>query len=1187
MNDKVKRVLSTLTLSALVATNAAVLMPKVANAAGVDVVAGEDRYATADAINAELGTEFENVVLASGYEDAKVDNTVDALTAAPLAHALNAPIVILNHKKVTPQDVVNKVKGLGAQNVYIATGVFGKDVVAALKAEGLNVVELGGKDRFETAYKIAKQLEKVAGTPSAAVVVNGLKKADAISIAPIAAAKGWPIILATQNDVNDTYKGNYEQYFVIGGTGVLSDAVVNEVNGERLAGKDRYSTNAEIVARFKDELNFDNVYVAKGGDKNLIDSLVGAVLAARTGSAIVLVNDRISEDAANVLAQVPAVKNAKYTVFGKAVNVSKIEEDAKYIADIAQEEQVTVKSVKALDDIKVKVGTKVEDLKLPTEVAVELTDGTTTNTMVNWDTTAYNATKAGTYKLQGSLVGYTTDLKAAVNVVVEEEAALKVEEVSANNLKNIVVKFNREVEKKSITSSNVKLYDGTTVLTGVTLNLLDDNKTLLITNNGTYTQLKEYKVVVENVELKGDATKKVEKAEKTVKVVDTTLPTVESVAVKSPKTLEITFSEPIKDFPTNSGVYDKVKINGINTYFASIDASKLNTENKVTVTLGTALAAGDHKVKVSGLNDYASLPVAEKEFTVNVPEDKVAPEVTAVEVVNKNKVKVTFSEPVDDASVVLANVKVNNTAVTAKSASEGGKVYEFTLGSSLDLASLVEVKLEYKGIKDNYGNEVKDAKTFTFKAVDDTTAPTVTEVKVNSDNTVEVTFSEDVTGFNSSAVELYDKDNKKVNKTIAVAQKTVDNKVSDKVYVLTIQDKDDLSGAYSIKILKDKVADLSIRGNKAAESTHAITLKDLKKPSIVKVEYVNETTGKDFNNDGDVFDSKVTIFFDEAMDAATLTDKANYILNNKPFTVEAPSAINVASDNKSVTFVFNKDKQADQVKFDANTDLRVLALKDLAGNVVNSVNTKLTLSEYVSNPAFNTVVDKVEAVAKNQIKIYAKDGYTFTSVDPNKIKFKELSALQVTAVSIASDAKTAVLTLNNNLTDDVKYDNTVVKLNADADAIVLGNEAKTQAVSDFAIADKLAPNVSKATYTVSVDNKDVDLTISADGKTLTADISAIGEAKKVTVKAIELSESATIKLLTPFIASDVNGQAIAPNNLISKFNTLTGGDGVSLKVVQELAKNDGDGDENTLTITGKLIDNANNENFITIKVKVK
>ncbi|KFZ32256.1 hypothetical protein JS44_13680 [Anoxybacillus flavithermus] len=60
---------------------------------------------------------------------------------------------------------------------------------------------------------------------------------------------------------------------------------------------------------------------------------------------------------------------------------------------------------------------------------------------------------------------------------------------------------------------------------------------------------------------------------------------------------------------------------------------------------------------------------------------------------------------------------------------EGGRVYEFTLSQSLTLAAVVEAKLEYKGIKDNYGNEVKEAKTFTFKAVDDTTAPTVTNVK--------------------------------------------------------------------------------------------------------------------------------------------------------------------------------------------------------------------------------------------------------------------------------------------------------------------------------------------------------------------------------------------------------------------------------------------------------------------------
>ncbi|CDF57254.1 cell wall-binding repeat-containing protein [Thermobrachium celere] len=369
MNDKVKRVLSTLTLSALVATNASALMPKVAKAAEAEVeqLAGETRYQTSDAIANKLGTAFDNVVLASGYEADNVDNTVDALTAAPLASALNAPIILLNHKTVTPEEVVAKMKGLKAKNVYIATGVFGSEVLSALEAEGIKVVKLGGKNRFETAYNIAKQIEAIKGKPEVAVIVNGYKKADAISIAPVAAAKGWPIILASQDDVNDEYKGNYKKYYVIGGKGVLSDSVLNEVNGERLAGEDRYGTNLEIIKKFKEELKFDNIYVAKGSDRNLIDSLVGAVLAARSNSAIVLVRETISNEIKNELVKVEGIEKAKYTVFGKVVSKESVKEVANAIAKEVIANKNKVASVKALDDKTLEV-TFEKDAKVTEEV---------------------------------------------------------------------------------------------------------------------------------------------------------------------------------------------------------------------------------------------------------------------------------------------------------------------------------------------------------------------------------------------------------------------------------------------------------------------------------------------------------------------------------------------------------------------------------------------------------------------------------------------------------------------------------------------------------------------------------------------------------------------------------------------------------------------------------------------------
>jgi trimeric autotransporter adhesin len=624
------------------------------------------------------------------------------------------------------------------------------------------------------------------------------------------------------------------------------------------------------------------------------------------------------------------------------------------------------------------------------------------------------------------------------------------------------------------------------------LHLLDDNKTLLITNNGTYTQRKTYKVVVENVEEKGKADSKVAKTEQNVTVIDTTLPSVESVTATSPKTVEIVFSEPIQtgsgegQFPTTAGVLtDIVQVDGINLY-ATPDASKMVTENKVTLTLNTPLTAGEHKIKVDNLKDFANLPIEAKEFTVNIPEDTAAPVVEKIEVVHKGKIKVTFNEPIDDATVQanLSNIKVNNEPVVDAIAKEGGKVYEFVLHADhqLGLAALVEATFSYKGIKDNYGNSVTETQTVKFTSTDDTVLPTITNVKVNTDNTVEVTFSEDVTGFTTgnTPVELYDKDNKKVNKAITITPKELeDGTTSEKIYILEIADGDTLSGNYTLKFLKDKVTDLSVRTNKLAETTQAITLNDKVRPEITKVEFVNDSDSSvDFNRDGDYKDSKITIYFDEAMDVATLTNKANYVIDGTPLSDISGASLTAASDAKSVTITVNRSGSASQLLFSADTELRVIAVKDAAGNTLSSdfVNVNLGSGDlglivaFEAAPALEDVLDlaKVELIEKNKVKVYATNGYLLKGIDPNKVKFAfesgaPIDTLQVTSVSIAADGKSAVLTLNKKLNADATFidadgNPNAVKLYALADAVTLTNGAKSNVLD---AADSVATLVDK------------------------------------------------------------------------------------------------------------------------------
>ncbi|CAA7603169.1 Putative cell wall binding repeat 2 [Acididesulfobacillus acetoxydans] len=256
-------------------------------------LAGQDRYETAAKI-AEAGwkTTSQYAIVAAGMDQ----NLVDALTAAPLAKALNAPILLTQGDSLNPYTQA-ELKRLQVKTVYVTSGsgVIEKAVTDEIAALGIAVKSLGGSDRFATAVNIAQtlgSLEKV----SRAVIATAYSNADALSVAPIAAAQGMPILLTDVNSLPaatasylDSLKPSLKSTYVIGGTGVVSSAVKALLPGAaRLGGVDRFDTNRLVIKAFAPELNYGTVYVANGEDAHLVDALTAAPMAALTGSPVIL-----------------------------------------------------------------------------------------------------------------------------------------------------------------------------------------------------------------------------------------------------------------------------------------------------------------------------------------------------------------------------------------------------------------------------------------------------------------------------------------------------------------------------------------------------------------------------------------------------------------------------------------------------------------------------------------------------------------------------------------------------------------------------------------------------------------------------------------------------------------------------------------------------------------------------------
>ena len=305
MSKKTKRQLLNSCLAAIVVLSST-LTPLVANAATPTIpspitrIGGVDQYATS-ALMAQKGWPgtTDNVVLSAGMNYA----LVDALAAGPLATKLKAPILLTDAGQSLNSFVKAELQRLKPKKVYITSGtaVIKPSVIEELKAMGIIPVQLGGYDQYETSVNIAKELTNQGVTISRVILAAGwLSPADALSVAPIAAAQEIPILTTTQGQLPatvktylDSIKAKVTASYVIGGTAVVSEAVKGQLPGKvsRYSGLTKYDTNVQVLKGFAKDYKNDKVYVANG--ETLVDALAGVPLAAANGAPVVLVNQQL------------------------------------------------------------------------------------------------------------------------------------------------------------------------------------------------------------------------------------------------------------------------------------------------------------------------------------------------------------------------------------------------------------------------------------------------------------------------------------------------------------------------------------------------------------------------------------------------------------------------------------------------------------------------------------------------------------------------------------------------------------------------------------------------------------------------------------------------------------------------------------------------------------------------------
>ncbi|WP_052356601.1 cell wall-binding repeat-containing protein [[Clostridium] dakarense] len=303
---------------------------------------GEDRYQTAIKISNEKSGEatHEGWMGARNVIIVNSNSIVDALSATPFANLNSAPILLTEKNKLN-SETKKEISRLGAENVYVIGGesVVSNSVINELKAMDITVERISGKDRYETSLEIAKILSDYIRPISNIAVVNGVTGLpDAVSIAPIAANKNMPIILASPSEgtkLFDQYikENNIKKSYVIGNKAAISNEIANKLpNPERLGGIDRNETNAVILEKFYTDDKLENIFIVKDGMKkqdDLIDALAVGTLTFRGNSPVVIVGNDLNNQQENFLSKKQPKEitqvggNGNENVFNKLVNMFK------------------------------------------------------------------------------------------------------------------------------------------------------------------------------------------------------------------------------------------------------------------------------------------------------------------------------------------------------------------------------------------------------------------------------------------------------------------------------------------------------------------------------------------------------------------------------------------------------------------------------------------------------------------------------------------------------------------------------------------------------------------------------------------------------------------------------------------------------------------------------------------------
>lgn len=641
------------------------------------------------------------------------------------------------------------------------------------------------------------------------------------------------------------------------------------------------------------------------------------------------------------------------------------------------------------------------------DIAADLQDAELTRdaaTAIVYDALTATA-KGATKTVIETYVGTDATLKAIADKagLIVAPAALDVASVSATNLRELVVTFNKAPNADDAKkAANYKI--GANNPDSATLS--EDGKTVTLRTSHA-NKMSNYATDVELTILKAVGFT-ADKVIKSISVKDVTPVSVKTVSATGPRNIKVIISEPLNEATAATLLSSAFKVDGGLIGIESATVSGID----VTIKTYSDLAEGSHKVEVinpSKIVDSAEYPLQGGNFAFDYKKDISALSFTVVES-NETSVTIQFNKALKSNTFAgNTNVKVTHTYNTATNEVTGSNIttsddqkFVITFGATKPFPpAATTVYINYVSdsgtkIEDNYGNKLA-ATTFTVTTTADLTKPTATAEFVDA-TTVKVTFSEDVKDSGDNA------GNKKENYTLKTGTDTISisgaafDGDSKKVVKLTTATMN--GGTYTLNI--KNVKDTSVAGNQMDEVTLTFTGTDKVAPTVKTAVLASA--------------KKFKITFSEIMDASSVTDKSVYKLATGTTTAALADkdTVELVDGNKAVVITFDVAPTAA-----ANYTLLMGRVKDLAGNWIEAYETQKTFTG--ANVAL-VPLKEFQITGKNSIKVVIED--TLQNVNYSDFQFSTDSGLSFTTArgiseSTVVDGKTYVTIVTTDLPDTI------------------------------------------------------------------------------------------------------------------------------------------------------------------------